>query len=125
MQPEQYILLVDDDEICHYLSRRALKNLPFTGRMIEACDGIEACDHIRSSGPPLFVLLDLRMPRMDGEQFLEVLDSGQLGEPPPVFIVTSSARPDDVQLLEQFSFVRHYFEKPFKKTVLSVIRNGL
>ena len=125
MPPEPYILLVDDEAVCHYLSRRVLKNLSFEGTMIEAQDGIEACDHLRSSGRPLFVLLDLRMPRMDGEEFLKVLASGQLGEPPPVYIVTSSARPDDVRLVETYPFVRHYFEKPFDKTHLTEIEKIL
>ena len=121
MPPESYILLVDDDEICHFLSRRVLSGLGFDGETVEAGDGLEACERIERLGRPLFVLLDLRMPRMDGHALLATLATGKLCEPPPVFVSTSSARPEDVRLAESYPFVGAYFEKPLRRGMLPEI----
>lgn len=121
MRTEKYLLLVDDEDTCHFLSRRLLSSLEFDGEIIDACDGIEAVEHIKENGSPEMILLDIRMPRMDGYEFLCVLASGELGAPPPVCVVTSSARPEDQQLDHQYSFVKACTEKPLMKSSLPVI----
>lgn len=118
MQSESYILLVDDDTTAHFLTRRALSSIPFDGKYIEAYDGIDACDCIKENGSPLLILLDLRMPRMDGHEFLHFLHQGDLGEPPQVCIISSSSRPEDKQLESDFAFVRTCIEKPISKSVV-------
>ena len=116
MPDETYLLLVDDDSIAHVLTRRALMSVQFDGEIVEVFDGEEACDYIQQHGPPLVILLDLRMPLMDGHEFLKVLSSEDLCAPPPqVFVVSSSSRPEDQRLEVDFPFVRACLEKPISK----------
>lgn len=115
MQTKPYVLLVDDDSTAQFLTRRALSKIPFEGDFIEAYDGIDACACIKEHGTPLLVLLDLRMPRMDGHELLQIFSHGELGKPPQVCIVSSSNRPEDKQLEDDFAFVRTCFEKPITK----------
>jgi CheY-like chemotaxis protein len=71
------ILLVDDDEPARLTLRRWLMHLQVRGLVLEAADGQQALarveDHCRATTPPLplLVLLDLKMPVMDGLEFLE------------------------------------------------------
>jgi CheY-like chemotaxis protein len=71
------ILLVDDDEPTRLTLRRWLTHLQVRGQVLEAADGQEAlalvAAHCRATTParPLLVLLDLKMPVMDGLEFLE------------------------------------------------------
>lgn len=121
MTHEKYILLVDDEDVCHFLARRVLSGLEFDGNIAEVNDGIEACDYIKAHGSPALVLLDLRMPIMSGNEFLELLDKGDLGVPPSVCVLTSSARPEDQQLDHEYAFVKTCFEKPLLKSSLGTI----
>jgi CheY-like chemotaxis protein len=71
------ILLVDDDEATRYTLRRWLTYLQVRGQVLEAADGQQALDivarHCQATSlpGPLFVLLDLQMPVLDGLEFLE------------------------------------------------------
>ena len=60
------------------------------------------------------MLLDLRMPCMDGHEVLEALERGQFGVQPPTVIVSCSSRPEDRALVDSFSFVVGYLEKPLR-----------
>ncbi len=112
MPAETTILIVDDDEAQHYLTNRALQRLDFDSETAAVWDGTEACQWLTDHGRPLLLLLDLRMPLMDGHEVLEQLATGQLGEPPPVCIASSSCRPEDLRLPDRYDFVIAYFEKP-------------
>lgn len=107
-----YLLLVDDDDAFHLLSRLALDDLGFRGQVVDAHDGREACELIEQRGRPLLVLLDLRMPRMDGREVLATIEAGRLGPAPAVVIVSSSLRDEDRALADRFDFVEAYVPKP-------------
>lgn len=60
-------LLVDDDELVRRVGRVGLRRLGMT--VIEACDGLEAVEVFAKHGDKIsVVLMDLSMPRMDGEE---------------------------------------------------------
>lgn len=118
MPPERYLLLVDDDEASHFLSRRLLRKTWDALTIADAGDGEEACELITAQGPPALMLLDLRMPRMDGRGVLDWLESRRPGLAPAVFLLSSSLRPDDRELVERFSFVAGYLEKPLRRETI-------
>ena len=66
-----YVLVVEDDADLRYLHAEVLEDagLPVRG----AADGIEALEIIDAHGPPALVVLDLRMPRMNGWDLAERL----------------------------------------------------
>ncbi|MFN7143844.1 MAG: response regulator [Myxococcota bacterium] len=66
------VLVVDDDDWVRFSSRRMLESLG--RRVLEAADGVEGLEMYRRHAAEIaFVLLDLRMPRMDGAETLRRL----------------------------------------------------
>ncbi|MEI6305784.1 MAG: PAS domain S-box protein, partial [Deltaproteobacteria bacterium] len=63
---EGKVLLVDDEETVRNIAEEMLNELGFT--TIKAANGIEALDALKSNPDVSFVILDLTMPQMDGEQ---------------------------------------------------------
>jgi two-component system response regulator len=95
------VLLVEDDEDHVFLVRRALADLPGAKVTVEvAGDGEQAVDRLARArftpgGPPQLVLLDLKMPRMDGLEVLRGIRADQTAAGLPVVVLTSSERQED------------------------------
>ena len=98
------ILLVEDNVDDIELTLRALKRNGFANRVVTMRDGVQALDYLMRRGvfaesndaPPILILLDIKLPRVDG---LEVL--GQIKSDPalrmlPVVMLTSSRQDRDV-----------------------------
>ena len=95
------ILLVEDDDDHVFLIRRALADVEGVAVAIEvAGDGEQAVERLARSrfepgGRPQLVLLDLKMPRMDGLEVLRQLRADEAARGLPVVVLTSSERPED------------------------------
>ena len=63
------VLVVDDDADTREALSEALADAGFC--VEKASNGLEALERVKQSGEPDVILLDLRMPEMDGRQFLE------------------------------------------------------
>ena len=92
------ILLVEDSVQDAELTKRALKRHNVANDIAWVRDGVEALEYLfcegayasRDSGPPKLVLLDMKMPRMDGLQVLAKLKSHEQTKTFPVVMLTSS-----------------------------------
>jgi two-component system response regulator len=95
------ILLVEDDEDHVFLVRRALADLDGPAVTVEvAGDGEQAVERLARSrfepgGPPQLVMLDLKMPRMDGLEVLRRIRDDGSARGVPVVVLTSSERQED------------------------------
>ena len=95
------VLLVEDDEDHVFLIRRALADLAGAEVAVEvAGDGEQAVERLARArfspgGPPQLVLLDLKMPRMDGLEVLRRIRADEAAGGLPVVVLTSSERQDD------------------------------
>ena len=95
------VLLVEDDEDHVFLIRRALADLAGAEVAVEvAGDGEQAVERLARSrfspgGPPQLVLLDLKMPRMDGLEVLRRIRADEAAGGLPVVVLTSSEHQDD------------------------------
>ena len=96
-----HVLLVEDDPDHVFLVRRALADVGGTEVTVEvAGDGEQAVERLARSrfgpgGRPQLVLLDLRMPRMDGLEVLRRIRADEATAELPVVVLTSSERPED------------------------------
>jgi CheY-like chemotaxis protein len=114
------ILLVEDNPDDELLTLRALKKNHITNEVIVARDGVEALDYLLGTGTaldqestvlPQVVLLDLRLPKIDGLEVLRRLRAEKRTALLPVVILTSSDEEQDV--IESYSLgANSFIRKP-------------
>jgi CheY-like chemotaxis protein len=98
------ILLVEDNPLDAELTTRGLQNAKLSNRITWLKDGQEALDYLycrdryanREALDPGLILLDLKMPRVDGLEVLAVLKSDPNKKNIPIVIMTSSQEEKDV-----------------------------
>jgi len=78
------LMVVDDDEDIRDVLKIVLEIDGY--RVATATDGLDAWEQLHSSEPPSLILLDLMMPRMDGERFIKTLRESPFAEIPVVII---------------------------------------
>ncbi len=114
------ILLVEDNPDDEALTLRALKKNNILNEVVVARDGVEALDYLFSSGMyagpdmsvmPQFILLDLKLPKIDGLEVLRRLRAHDRTKLLPVIILTSSKEEQD--LINGYSLgANSYIRKP-------------
>lgn len=129
------ILLVEDNPDDEALTLRALKQNNFVNEVIVARDGVEALDYLfrrgvhagRDAGnQPAVILLDLKLPKIDGLEVLRQLRSDERLKLLPVVILTSSKEEQDI--VNGYSLgANSYIRKPvdFNKFVEAVRQLGI
>ena len=128
------ILLVEDDVKDADLTLMALDEYSLSNRVVHVKDGVEAIEYLRYEGEystrekekPAVILLDIKMPRMDGIEVLEVIKKDDDLKMIPVVILTSSRENPDLQKCYSLG-VNAYVVKPvdFKEFVESVKSIGI
>ena len=103
--PERYILLVEDNPDDEELTLLSLRKNPLGHEIIVVRDGVEAIDFLFGSGQyaerdisraPTIVLLDLKLPKLDGLGVLKRLRADERTRNLPVVVLTSSSQDADV-----------------------------
>lgn len=117
---ELEVLLVEDNSSDAELAMRALSKRNLANRLLHVKDGAEALDYIFCKGPyagrkmeehPKVIMLDLKLPRVDGLEVLRVIKSDERTRPIPVVVLTSSKEDKDV--VESYKLgVNSYIVKP-------------
>ena len=101
----RHILLVEDDPQCARLGMLVLEKIHPGIRVDHVSDGVQALEYLEGRGeyagrapqPPAVVLLDLKMPRLDGFGVLERLQALPEHRLQRVIVLSSSAHECDVQ----------------------------
>ena len=102
--PLKRILLVDDSERDREMALEALASHNLANEVVPLRDGVEALDYLyrrgdfagRPEGLPAVILLDLKMPRMDGLEVLRVLKADPALRAIPIVVMTSSREESDL-----------------------------
>ena len=98
------ILLAEDSSADAEMTMRTLRKRGIANRVVWVKDGAEALDYLfsegayanRPNGYPKLVLLDLKMPRMDGLQVLQRMKQDARTQTIPVVMMTSSREEGDM-----------------------------
>lgn len=113
------ILLVEDNPLDAELTTRALKNGGLANKLLWVKDGQEALDFLfrdgdyagREDSVPRLVLLDLKMPKVDGMEVLKAVKANEKTRRIPVVVMTSSQEERDVAQTYDMG-VNSYVVKP-------------
>jgi CheY-like chemotaxis protein len=109
----QPILLVEDDSVDAMTVTRAMKELNVCNSLVHVLNGEEALGYLRNNAnpKPCVILLDLNMPRMNGNEFLRIVKAdSQLRCIPVVVLTTSRADQDKFECFD--NSVAGYIVKP-------------
>ena len=113
------ILLVEDDPKDVELTLTALEEYNLANEVVVARDGEEALDYLyrrgsftnRSNGNPAVMLLDLKLPKVDGLEVLQLIKSDEKLRMIPVVVLTSSREESDMAASYRL-YVNAYVVKP-------------
>jgi two-component system response regulator len=117
---DKIILLVEDNPDDEALTLRALKKNNILNKVVVARDGVEALDYLFGTGPhagrdtalqPHIILLDLKLPKIDGLEVLRKLRADPRTSLLPVTILTTSNEEQDVLRGYQLG-ANSYIRKP-------------
>jgi two-component system, response regulator len=102
MTTDDTILLVEDNPADEALTLRALKKANIANTVVVARDGAEAVEYLIPSDPssaaprlPQLILLDLKLPKLDGHEVLKRIRANARTQLLPVVILTTSVEDQD------------------------------
>lgn len=125
------ILLVEDNPDDVATATRAFQRADLADHVVVANECIHALAYLNNSQAPLprVILLDLKMPAMDGRSLLQHLRASERTRHIPVVIVSTSSHPDDIAACYRMganSFVVKQFNGPHPgKYIVDVARYWL
>ncbi|GJQ34239.1 MAG: response regulator [Anaerolineales bacterium] len=127
------VMLVEDNADHAELVIRTMENHPIPTKILHISDGESALDYLLrrksysdpdNSPRPYIILLDLRLPRVDGLEVLRVIKEGEeLRNIPVVILTTSEAEKDVMQAYD--NYVNSYLVKPVGYEEFSNLMNDL
>lgn len=114
------VLLVEDCSTDQFTAQEALTSYWENVEVTIANDGFDAIQYLSGGYVPDFILLDMNMPRMGGNEFLEYYKEHALYHR-PVFIISSKTGIED-SILSAYPFVKQCLQKPLDEYALDAIR---
>jgi two-component system, response regulator len=133
MMDENVILLVEDNPKDEALTLRALRKGNIANEVVVARDGVPALDYLFKAGAnadphplPYLILLDLKLPKLDGHEVLKRIREDARTRLLPVVILTTSV--EDRDRLEGYRLgANSYVRKPvdFTEFAQAVVQLGL
>lgn len=124
---DKSILLIEDNADDVKLTLQALKKNNIANEVVVAVDGVEAMEYLAGGMPlPALILMDLKLPRMDGLELLRHIRATDRLKRLPVVVLTSSRETQDI--LKSYDLgANSYIRKPvdFTRFIEAVNQLGL
>ena len=113
-------LLIDDNYIDNFVTSRLLENSKFANTVVIHQSSSEAIEALRNGTiTPDVIFLDLRMPVMDGFEFLQEYDKLDIvKDGVKIFMLSSSLDPTDLRRSVDNKYITQFLHKPLTKKIL-------
>ncbi|PWK67654.1 CheY-like chemotaxis protein [Mucilaginibacter oryzae] len=121
--PFKTCLLIDDNYIDNFVTRRVLESNNFAEQIIVRQSPTEAIELLKDgSVDPDVIFLDIRMPVMDGFEFLHEFDGLAIAKKGvKIYMLSSSLDPTDIRLSADNKYITQFIHKPLTNKVLEEI----
>jgi CheY-like chemotaxis protein len=121
--PYKTCLLIDDNYIDNFVTRRILENSNFAEQVIVRQSPAEAINSLREGTiKPDVIFLDIRMPQMSGFEFLQEYDSLLIDKKDiKIFMLSSSLDPTDMKESVGNKYITQFIHKPLTVKALEEI----
>ena len=129
---EDIIILIAEDDRGHFiLTEHCLRRAGIKNQIVQLIDGQELYDYIYGNGKDsqlkpdqkYILLLDIRMPKVDGIQMLEKMKQDENLRDIPIIIISTSDNPAYIQQCEQLGCFA-YIIKPLGQNLVDAIENA-
>jgi CheY-like chemotaxis protein len=113
-------LLIDDNYIDNFVTRKILQNSRFAEDIVVIGSAAEALNILRSGNvKPDVIFLDIRMPDMDGFDFLEEYEKIEIEkENIRIYMLSSSLDPLDMMKSSGNKYITQFIHKPLSQKIL-------
>jgi CheY-like chemotaxis protein len=129
--PIQSLMLIDDNEADTFLCRLMIEEAGLAENVLVFNLAEDALVYFRNNPAPInAILVDIRMPRMSGFEFIEaaLAEFGSTFAKAVIVMLTTSLDVNDRLKAEQFGVIKGYFEKPLSltqlQTIAAMVSNG-
>ena len=123
LNPYKTCLLIDDNYIDNFITRRILESSHFAEQIIVRESPAEAIESLREGSiKPDVIFLDIRMPVMNGFEFLREYDALLINKnDTKIFMLSSSLDPMDMKQSLGNKYITQFIHKPLTLKVLEEI----
>lgn len=126
---ELEVLIIDDSEIDRLIATQVVLNYLGVQSVNSVASGQEALNMLKDKEAKVkgLLLLDIRMPEMDGFAFLEGFDKlpQHVKSCYQIFMLSSSIDPMDIQKARESSYVVDYLQKPLTKETICRLKEKI
>jgi CheY-like chemotaxis protein len=121
--PFKTCLLIDDNYIDNFITRRVLESSNFAENIIVRQSPMEAIESLKSgSVNPDVIFLDIRMPMMSGFEFLHEFDGLDIARKGiKIYMLSSSLDPTDMKQSSDNKYITQFIHKPLTVKALEEI----
>jgi CheY-like chemotaxis protein len=129
MKKVNCVLLIDDDGTTNFINSRIVRQLNLTEDIHQEFNGEKALNFVQyyaelhDNNAPELILLDLKMPVLDGIEFMEYLRFKKFKNKDhiKIIVLTNTSRQDDLDKLKKFDV--KYLPKPLTQEGLAMVIN--